>query len=318
MNDAATKGLTLAEGLAALARKGLDFSAYLTTVHTHEKIEDTKSIPHIHHISLDGSSLPRLQDFTNYVSEWILEYVIPRKKLMEATSGSAAEIRMKHERLRRQAIETFKTTGISGEQGEMLLFVLAEAFLGFPQLLCKMDIKTDRDMHFHGLDGIHCGPGDAPNSLAVYWCESKVHASLDNALSQALDGLKPFLLAPGTGQSDKRRELALLDRYMGLDDVDLQKRIMDYLNPDSPEFNTISWRGICLIGFDYDYPQKPNAVTSQQFMDEVKAKMADWVLKVKSRAKNRGLESFEIHMLFVPFGLCEDFRACMKTSLGLA
>jgi len=62
------------------------------------------------------------------------------------------------------------------------MFILAEALLGLPQLLCKMDLKTDPEMHFHGVDGVHCGVGDDGKSLAVYWCESKVHKDISNAL----------------------------------------------------------------------------------------------------------------------------------------
>lgn len=313
-----TKISTLEDALTSLARKGLDFSPYLTTVTTHQSIDETRVSGHCHHIAFDGSSLPRLQDFTDYVAGWILDYVIPRRALIDSSASNATEARMKHERLRRQAIETFKKTGVSGEQGEMLLFVLAEAFLSLPQLLCKMDLKTDRDMHFHGLDGIHCGPSGTDDGLAVYWCESKVHADIDNALSEALDGLKPFLLSAGTGSSDKRRELALLDRYMDLGCPDLQKKILDALNPHSVTFNSVSWRGLCLVGFDYDYPIKANTKTASEFKKEIEEKFKDWLAKTKSRTKFRQLDTFEIHVFYVPLGFCQNFRDCMLVSLGLS
>lgn len=308
---------TLADRLAEIARKGLDFSHVLTTVTTHERVEGTNAIAHCHHIALDGSSLPRLQDFTNEIANWILEYIIPRTELMEATSSNLTETRLKNERLRREALDTFKEKGLTGEQGEMLLFVLAEAFLGLPQLLCKMDLKTDKKMHFHGLDGVHCGPGSTANHLAIYWCESKVHKNIDNALSQAFDGLKPFLISAGSGEADKRRELVLLKRYMDLGDTSLQKLVLDSINPQSVAFNSVSWRGICLIGFDHEYPNKPNKIKHDEFTTQVKSLFPQWCGKVLTRAKNRNLESFEIHIFYMPLGFCDDFREAMKKSLGL-
>jgi hypothetical protein len=308
---------TLAVRLSEIARRGLDLSAVLTSVSAHAKIDGTHAIAHCHHVALDGSSLPRLQDFTDEVANWLLDYVIPRKKLMEASSSDENEARLKNERLRREAINTFKKHGLSGEQGEMLLFVLAESFLGLPQLLCKMDLKTDPEMHFHGLDGVHCGPGQTENDLAIYWCESKVHKDLDGALSQAFDGLKPFLTSAGTGGADKRRELALLDRYMDLNDPSLQKRILEFINPHSKAFNTVSWRGLCLLGFDYQYPTKPNALKHDDFTNEVKKQFPEWCAKVKNRAEFREIESFEIHIFYMPLGFCDDFRNAMKISLGL-
>lgn len=192
--------------------------------------------------------MPHLSDFTDEVTNWLIDYVIPRRQLMAARSSSDQETRLKEQRLRRRAIETFKKSGMSGEQGEMVLFVLAESLLKLPQLLCKMDLKTDSEMQFHGLDGVHCGPDDGPAKLAIYWCESKVHKDLNGALSEAFDGLKPFLVSPGTGGPDKRRELALLDNYMDLADPDLQKKILESITPHSAAFNKVSWRGICLVG----------------------------------------------------------------------
>lgn len=309
---------SLAASLSNIARQGLDLSAVLTTVTTHQKISDVQAIAHCHHVALDGSDLPRLQDFTNEIANWLVQYVIPRTKLIEASTGSSTERSLKHERLRREAIDTFKSKGMSGEQGEMLMFVLAENFLKLPQILCKMDLKTDKEVHFHGVDGVHCGVGATANQLAIYWCESKVHADFDSALADALDGLKPFLLGPGAGEADKRRELALLDRYMDLGSANLQKQIVDSLNPHSPKFNEVCWRGVCLIGFDYDYPTKPHTKSKADFLSEVKSAFAQWVASLKTRTKNRSLETFEIHVFFLPLGFCEDFRSCMLKSLDLA
>lgn len=318
MSTISAEPISLGVSLAKIARTSVSLDHVLTAVSRDLKVEGTSAVAHCHHIALDGSALPRLQDFTDEVANWLLDYVIPRTKLMAASSVTDHERRVKEQRLRREALETFKKNGLTGEQGEMLLFVLAEAVLGLPQLLCKMNLKTDREMHFHGLDGVHCGAGDTPNQLAVYWCESKVHKDLDGALSEALDGLQPFLASSGTGASDKRRELALLDRYMDLGDTAVQRQLLECLDPHSVAFNSVSWRGICLIGFDHAYPTKPKSVASNAFTAEVQQKFPDWAKKIAERAKNRTLDAFEIHLFYVPLGFCDDFRSAMKKSLGLA
>lgn len=317
MTTTEMSGLTLGASLEKLARNGIGLGHVLTVASSHVQVEGTGAVAHCHHVALDGSGLPRLQDFTNAIADWLVDYVIPRRALIEATSVDPHETRIKMARLRRSALDTFKRHGMSGEQGEMLLFVLAETVLGLPQLLCKMDLKTDSEMHFHGLDGVHCGPGVTADQLAVYWCESKVHKDLDGALSEALDGLKPFLISAGAGGADKRRELALLDRYMDLGDPTLQKQLLDALDPHSEAFNKVVWRGLCLIGFDHIYPIAPNAVTAEAFTTEVQSTFPNWAKKVTERVKNRKLETFEIHFFYVPLGLCDDFREAMKVSLEL-
>ena len=309
---------SLREALRSIARAGLDLSHVLTSATVHHKVQNTQVVAHSHHVALDGSSLPRLQDLTKAIAEWVTDYAIPRSVIEKMEEGSDHERRLKLNRLRDRAIDTFKTKGMSGEQGELLMFVLAESFLGLPQLLCKMNLKTDSEMHFHGIDGVHCGaaPGD-DERLAVYWCESKVHQSLDGALSDAFDGLKPFLLAPGAGEKDKKRELALLDNFMDLGSAAIAERIIATINPDGPAFNDIHWGALCLIGFDHEYPVKPNQVSKADFLASIEAAFPEWAAKAESRAKNRGLESFEIHIFYVPLGFCDDFREAMKISLGL-
>lgn len=291
----------------------------LTNVQVGQAVAPTRLVVNCHHVALDGSGLPRLKDLTDALSNWAQEYAIPRSILQSADSNDPRARRRKEAALHKEAIEVFKKTGVSGEQGELLLYVLSEALLGLPQLLCKMDLKTDPEMHFHGVDGVHCGLADDGKSLAVYWCESKVHKDVGNALAEAFDGLKPFLLGPGTGDRDKRRDLALVRRYMDLGDDELRALILNSLDPDKAEFNSISWRGICFVGFDHNgYPLKPNTKSAQQMLTEIKGELAAWTKSAKTMVTNRSLDSFVIHVIFVPFGFCADFREAMIASLSAA
>ncbi|UUO32216.1 MULTISPECIES: Hachiman antiphage defense system protein HamA [unclassified Bradyrhizobium] len=141
MDSKIASSLTLAERFAAVTRRGLDLTPVLTTVTTHAVAEHTKAVAHCHHVALDGSCLPRLSDFTDEVANWLLDYVTPRRLLMAASSSNQQEARLKNERLRRQAIDTFKRYGMSGEQGEMLLFVLAESLLKYRSSSAKWTSK---------------------------------------------------------------------------------------------------------------------------------------------------------------------------------
>lgn len=291
---------------------------YLTTVCHKSEVVDTKIVVNCHHVALDGSGQPRLLDLTEALAEWMIDYAIPRRALLEIENDPDHVRRRKTLALRNQAKNTFKKNGMSGEQGEMLMFVIAEAILGLPQLLCKMDLKTDPEMHFHGLDGVHCGVGNNDN-LAVYWCESKVHKDVSKAIGGALDGLKPFLLSAGAGDEDKKRELALVNRYMDLGDDTLQKLVLDALNPAKVEFNSVEWRGICFVGSDTDlYPDTPNSKSKETLAIELNVELEKWMKSLRTRSIKRNLETFDIHFIFVPFGFCEDFRREMSAALEVS
>ena len=88
----------------------------------------------------------------------VADYAIPRAQLAKAKArdakyNSTAAVAALVEQARRSFTDVAKT----GEGGEMLLFLLAERFLKLPQILCKMDLKTDTRMHYHGADGVYAG-----------------------------------------------------------------------------------------------------------------------------------------------------------------
>ncbi|NOM41508.1 DUF1837 domain-containing protein, partial [Klebsiella pneumoniae] len=106
----------------------------------------------------------------------IVDYAIPRSKLAEAKArdirfNSTEAVAELVERAKRSFTDLAKT----GEGGEMLLFLLAERFLKLPQILCKMDLKTDSRMHFHGADGVYADVSPE-GTLKLFWGESKIYS----------------------------------------------------------------------------------------------------------------------------------------------
>lgn len=91
-------------------------------------------------------------------------------------------------KLRQEAQETFVDSVKSGELGELILFVLAEKFLKLPQVICKMNLKTSSNMHFHGADGVFLGKTEN-NNLALYWGESKIYEHFSTAVEDCLNSL---------------------------------------------------------------------------------------------------------------------------------
>ncbi|WP_306309964.1 HamA C-terminal domain-containing protein [Gluconacetobacter sacchari] len=93
----------------------------------------------------------------------VTNYAIPRAKMADAKArderwNSGEAVAALHEEAKR----SFTDLALTGEGGEMLLFLLAERFLKLPQILCKMDLKTDTRLHYHGADGVYAGVTDLP------------------------------------------------------------------------------------------------------------------------------------------------------------
>jgi hypothetical protein len=169
MMAAVTRRDPLAVALERLARgTPMDLGALLNDVERHAVIDGTSITAHCHCLTLDGNGRPRIEDLVEAVAEHVLDYAIPRSEYRTAhdealRTGSSQKL----VRLHIKARSLFTDLVQSGEDGELLLFALAEKILRLPQLICKMSLKTHTRMHIHGADGLHAGPDASRRSTTT-------------------------------------------------------------------------------------------------------------------------------------------------------
>ena len=141
---------------------------------------------HCHCLTVDGNGRVQPQRLAEFMRNAIADYAIPRSKLAQAKARDAKYNSTEAVAgMLEEARRTFTDLAKTGEGGEMLLFLLAERFLQLPQILCKMDLKTDTRMHYHGADGVYAGITD-DGLLKLYWGESKVYKSAPAAIADCL------------------------------------------------------------------------------------------------------------------------------------
>lgn len=286
-----------------------DISAYLSTVEIGVEIADTKALAHCHMLAFDGNDRPRAAELAAYLGNIIIDYAIPRSKIQEAQQRDLLENTTRHvSELKKKAKALFTDTEKTGEGGELLLYLLAQSILKMPQILCKMSLKTSGRVHIHGTDGLHIKYDSEINKLALYWGESKLYADIGQAMSDCLDSIKPYLVDDSKAPND--RDLQLFRDNLDLLDDSLETELLNYLNPDHPNFNRMQFRGVCLIGFDDDrYPASPNQKAQLDLENEIRASIADWSNKLKTRLTSRSpLESFILDIFLVPLPSVQNFR----------
>jgi hypothetical protein len=200
----------------------------------------------------------------------------------------------------------------------MLLFLLAERFLKLPQVLCKMDLKTDSRMHYHGADGVYAGVTD-DGLLKLYWGESKVYADAASAIRECLASLAPFLLDEDSEHSDRHRDLLLLSDKADLNDPRLTTAFKQFFNRRSPLTNRVKYCGVALVGFDADFYSSRNgeALIAEAVATAARTELARWVTAVGNRLMIEKLEQMEIEFFCVPLPSVDAFRADFLEALGL-
>jgi hypothetical protein len=295
---------------------GKELDAYLAEVSTEVEIIDTKAKIHCYALFHDGNERPRMNDLAKAVAARAMEYAIPRSEINKArdflinhnSPSKFAELQIKARKL-------FTPLKKTGEGGEMLLYMLAQGKLRLPQVLCKMSLKTSSNLHYNGADALHMGYDKKTDELSLYWGESKLYQSVSTAITDCLDSIKPFICDEGGTDTRQDRDLQLLSNYLDLDDKDVEDVLLRYLNPDDPLFNSLVYKGVCLIGFDEAaYPSVPNSKKHQEVVKEIEEAFMSWQDQLGKKLKDRSpLHTFELEVFLLPLPSVDEFR---KSFLG--
>lgn len=256
---------------------------------------------------------------SEFMRNAVADYAIPRSKLAKAKArdaqyNSTEAVSGLVEEARRSFTDLAKT----GEGGEMLLFLLAERFLKLPQILCKMDLKTDPHLHYHGADGVYAGVTDT-GVLKLYWGESKIYGNATDAIRECLASLAPFLVEPEHEDAERERDLILLSDKADLNDPALTEAIKRYFDKNSIMSKRVQYCGVALVGFDANfYPADQVKAVADEIVEAARAELESWRVTIDNRLKAEKLQQLEIELFCLPLPSAEDFRAAFLKAMGLA
>jgi hypothetical protein len=272
---------------------------------------------HCHCLTVDAGGRVKIARLAEFMRAMLADYAIPKNKVAAARQrdikfrSSGAVSRLNHE-----AINLFTDLKNTGEGGEMLLYLLSERFLKMPQVLCKMDLKTDTAMHYHGADGVYARISN-DGIIKLYWGESKIYGNVTDAIRACLASLSPFLIEPDAEISGRERDLLLLSDKADLNDETLTLAFRKYFDKASPLSNRVQYCGVALIGFDADfYPDENTVVLADEVADAAEAAVSEWRAKVENRIAVERLDKFEIEFLCVPMPSAAAFRDAFLSALG--
>ncbi len=297
-----------------------------TEVVTHEVVGDTKTLSHCYVLNLGGNDQPKVKELLDYLFNEITRYCIPRREFDEAIkkdvaigAGSFSNLTA----LVQKAMSQFVSGTNSGEAGEILLYSLVEDVLEKPQLFCKMPHKTNSELNYNGIDGIHASVDKDANGkevLSLYWGEAKLRADIGKAISDAVNTMKDFLLSEGGPKSVDERDLQLVRDNIDVLDENLQSALMAYFETDGSNYGNLNYKGVCLVGFDYEgYPNSPNSgLTTNDIKTKVEAEVKKWLKSIEKQiSKHTHLNTFEIHIFLIPFVSVEDFKKAFAKRFGV-
>ncbi len=316
----ASTGLSYDAFLALLRSDTKALDAYFGELGASVMLPSTQATVHCRYLKLDGNGNPRASDLAFRLANEVVNYSIPRSEIVRAKAKEHGPHDTRHlVALHRKAVNLFTDLKKSGEGGELLLYLLAETYLGLPQLFCKMPLKTSSSMHYHGTDGLHGAFDPGTNSLALYWGESKLHATPAKAISECLESLAPYVLPAGGSSAPQSRDLQLLSDNLDLNDADLEEAILRYLDPDDPAYSKLVYRGIGLVGFDSDsYAPGKSPLTEADLSTALSSSTASWNTSFAFHVNKQKLKDVSIELFCIPFPSVQQFRDAMLAELGIS
>lgn len=227
---------TLQDYLEAVQSK---YDACISHIEHEYVIDGVRATVRLHHLRFEANGTPKFKALAHAIVDHVIYFCISAKERREPIAAH------EYARLFRKARDLFRKYATAGEPGELLLYFLLETVLKAPQVVCKMSLKTNPGDEVKGSDGIHVS-WDAPNEcLNVFLGEAKLYQNYGDALTNAFASIDSLY-----ANHRDEHELSLVTSHFKHCDVDLQKRISDYLDSTSPvgQCNIVH---ACLIGFDW-------------------------------------------------------------------
>lgn len=293
--------------------------AHLECVTRDFTVDGTKTVLHGHFIVIDKNNHNRMDRLAEAMRARVTDYAIPRKQFREAQlkdleTGTGQNVSYLHE----QAKQLFTDLVNSGEGGELLLYMLAENFLGLPQVLCKMSLKTDSRDHFKGSDGVYIRFDEDNSDLLLYWGESKIYGDIQSSIRECLKSLSPFLTEPEKLESERENDLFLLTNNVNIDNPHLLAALKGYLDRHHPKNRKLRYCGIALAGFSHDcYKDLKTEDAIKEVTSIIKEEISDWVQRVKNRLDEEKLSRYEIHFFCIAMPDANAFRTSFRKIMGI-
>ncbi len=194
----------------------------------------------------------------------------------------------------------------SGELGEMILWFLMEAVLEAPQVVAKMDLKTNPNLESFGSDGIHVKiKGDLLN---LYFGEAKLYKNISNALISVFDSLENF---HSNNERLKKNELRLVTSHYKHLTNDAQDKIYDYIT-DNIKSDDIVINHSCLVGFDWSAYKDFKNKTKDEMFDDFLKKYKHETIKITNLLQNRfdnfSKKTLAFEFFFLPVRSVQELR----------
>lgn len=201
----------------------------------------------------------------------------------------------------------------TGEAGELLLYLLIEAVLNAPQVVAKMELKTNPNLEVNGSDGIHMAWNANESLVEIYFGEAKVYQDMGAAIKAALASIDGF-----HAKDICRHEMLMVTKHFK-HAAPAVKSVVGSLILDGVPTSGVRINHACLIGFNWNEYKAIFSQPTSARLDALKSAYLNAAAKIHSTCDEK-LEAFaskhlRLTFFFIPFKNVQDFRTAFNEAL---
>jgi hypothetical protein len=284
------------------------YDACLDCIETDLKINGANVTLRFHHLRFDGNGQPKFQDLANCLADHLIEYCFSARR-----RGNPSQ---PHDfgKLHREARGLLRKFQTSGESGELLLYFLLESVLGAPQIVAKMDLKTNRKFEVLGSDGIHMKWNDQDKCVDLFFGEAKLEQTVSSALNNAFKSIERF-----HSEGSSELEFGLVTSHFKWADEKVRNAVIEYVDRQKPGPDC-RINHACLIGYDWNEYQKLGSLRQDaletEFKDRYKAHAHNLKKLLSTRYDSCTLKHLRFEVFFLPFRTVQEFRDAFNKAVS--
>ncbi|HII2628021.1 TPA: HamA C-terminal domain-containing protein [Escherichia coli] len=284
-----------------------DLEACIDVVEHNLCIESVSAGVRFHHLKFDGNGKPMVKALAEKLYEYIIDYCFSMQDRPESLTPQQGLALTKQARaLFRHPKVTDDSPDKTGEAGETLLFFLLESIIGAPQLVAKMELKTNSNDEVKGSDGIHIKWNEQDSIVDFYFGEAKLYKQISSAMDSALKSIDDF----HTNEM-YRHEFGMATKHYKYANMEVKEAVRDLFVSGEPGPN-VRINHACLIGFNWNSFKKLDHTSSvsinEQFLKELKRAMPQWVALLDGKFNDFNRKYLRFDVFFIPFPSVVEFR----------
>jgi hypothetical protein len=292
-----------------------DYDDCIDVIEHNHVIQGIKATVRLHYLKFDGNGLPMVKPLANMLYTYIINYCLSARNRNDTlTLQQAAVLTKEARKLFRHPIITDNSPDKTGEAGELLLYFLMEAVLKAPQVVAKMELKTNHKDEIKGSDGMHAKWNPEDDVVDFFFGESKLYQSSSDAISNAIESIDEF-----HNNKMYRHEFTMVTKHFKYADENTKNAISEILVHGEPG-SDVRVNHACLIGYDF---KKYKSLPLNKSKNEITADFCSQFLVDSARLVNLLQKSFDkfdkkhlkFDVFFVPFPSVVEFRNAFNDAL---